>query len=110
MSRMGWIVGIVVGMAGAASVGAEPPRKLARDGAAAGDRLVAEVTPAAVEKKLKQVESATNLDEPVKKSLVEKYNAALEHLKTAEEHKSTAEEFRKKTDEAPEELKRLKAE
>src|SRR5262245_46995053 len=110
MFRMGWVVGVVTLIAYAALVAADSPRKLARDGAPASDRLIAEVTPAAVEKKLKQVEGATNLDEPVRKNLVEKYSAALEHLKTAEQHKSAAKEFRKKTEEAPQELERLKAE
>src|SRR5262249_26542163 len=64
----------------------------------------------AVQKKLKQVENATNLDEPVRKNLVEKYNAALEHLKTADEQKAIAEDFRRKTAEAPQELERLKSE
>lgn len=110
MLRMGWIVGIVCCFASVSSVVGEPKRAPSRDGTAVAERPSAEVTPAAVQKKLKQVENATNLDEPVRKNLVEKYNAALEHLKTADEHKAIAEDFRNKTAEAPQELERLKSE
>jgi potassium efflux system protein len=109
MLRRGWIVGIVCGLAGTAWAFAEPVRKSARDGAAASDRPAVELTPATIEKRLKQVENAANLDEPVRKALIEKYNAALEHLKTADEHKAQAEELRQQTAAAPAELERLKA-
>src|SRR5262245_13183073 len=103
------IVGIVSCISVTVAIAADPVRKPARDGAAVSDRPAVELTPAAVEKRLKQVESAPNLDEAVRKSLVEKYSAALDHLKSAEEHKKKADEFRQLTAAAPEELEKLKA-
>ncbi|MGE5193628.1 MAG: mechanosensitive ion channel domain-containing protein [Deltaproteobacteria bacterium] len=110
LSRTGCIAGLVCWVAGATWTFAEPIPKFARDGAAAVERPAVELTPLTIQKRLKQVENAANLDEPVRKSLIEKYNAALEHLQSAEEHKEKAEELRKKTEAAPKELERLKAE
>ncbi|MBS0263613.1 MAG: hypothetical protein JSS02_16850, partial [Planctomycetes bacterium] len=63
----------------------------------------------AIEAKLKQLESATNLDPVVKKSLVDTYTEALNHLKAAQEHAQREAGFRKATIEAPRELQRVKA-
>jgi len=109
MSRTGWIAALICWLAGTTWTLAEPVRKGPRDGAAATDRPAVELTPANIEKRLKQVEKSANLDEAVRKSLVEKYSTALEHLKAAEEHKKKADEFREKTEAAPEELEKLKA-
>jgi len=106
---MRWIVGIVCWFASVSSVVAEPNRTPARENTARAERPPAELSAAAIQKRLKQVENATNLDESVRKSLIEKYNAALEHLKSAEEHAQAAAEFREKTDAAPQELERLQA-
>src|SRR6516164_5926030 len=110
MSRTGWTAGIVCWLVcAAAGTCAEPVRKTARDGAAASDRPGVELNAETIKRRLKQVENNTNLDESVRKSLIEKYNAALEHLKTADEHKAKADELRQQTAEAPAELERLKA-
>src|SRR5262249_46972742 len=99
-----WIVGVVLCITISLAMAADPARKPARDGTAAGDRSGVDLSRLAVEKRLKQVESAPGLDEALRKNLVEKYNAALDHLKSADEHKQKADEFRQKTEAAPEEL------
>jgi potassium efflux system protein len=107
MLRIGWIVGIVCCLAGTSLAFAQTEKTAPRDNKAQSERAPAELSAEAIQKRLKQVESATNLDESVRKSLIEKYNTALAHLKTAEEHKQAAAEFREKTDAAPQELERL---
>jgi hypothetical protein len=94
MLRTGWILAIVCWFASFSWAHAEPNRAPARENKTQTDRQPAELSAEAIEKRLKQVENATNLDESVRKSLIEKYNTALAHLKTAEEHTQAAAEFR----------------
>src|SRR5258708_37701313 len=90
MSRLRWIVGVIFCLAGAASAFSEPARQPARQNAEQGDtparRPAAELTASAIQKRLRQVERATNLDEAVPKCPVEEDNTGLQHLKTAEQH------------------------
>ena len=110
MFRFRGFVALVFCLAEAASAFPQPARQNAAQVDALARTGNVELTAAAIQKRLQQVERATNLDETVRKGLIEKYTAALEHLKTADEHQATAEDLRKKTEEAPQELERLKAE
>lgn len=108
MPGMVRIAVIVWCLAGPGWAGAEPGKKPQREGAAPAERPGMELTVEAIERRLKQIESASNLDESVRKGLIDKYNAALEHLKTAKEHAARAAEFHKATADAPKQLARLK--
>lgn len=108
MPRMARIAMIVCCLAGAAQALGQTKQKSSREGAAP-ERRPSELTVEALERRLKQIENASNLDEEVKKNLTETYTTALEHVKTAKEHAARAAEFRKLTAEAPRELEELKA-
>lgn len=109
MPRMVRIILLAGCLAGTAWALAGPAPKPARDSAPLADKSDAELSVEAIQRKIKQVETATNLEEPVRKSLLETYQTALEHVQTAEEYLDKATEFRKATDKAPEQLERLKA-
>src|SRR5579872_6329539 len=108
MPRMARVAVIVCCLAGAAQAPAQTKQKSSREGAAP-ERKRSELTVEALQQRLKQIESAGNLDEETKKNLTETYTTALEHLKTAREHAARAAEFRKLTADAPRELEELKA-
>jgi potassium efflux system protein len=120
----GIVCGTVCWLAAPARLAAEPRKKARRevltaadsvtvDAAAAdskpGDAKSVELTPEAIQKRLKLAEEGTALDPVVKKGVVDSYNEALEHVKTAGEHAAKAEGFRKATIEAPREMQRVKA-
>src|SRR5258708_1909667 len=96
-------------LAGPAWVLAEPKQSSTREGASLAERPASVLSAESIERRLKQVKGAANLDETVRKSLIDTYQAALEHLSAAEKHAEKAAEFRKKTAEAPKELEQLKA-
>lgn len=109
MPRMAGIVLIVCWIASTTELAAEPRQKPSRGIAqVAAERAPSDVTAETIQKRLKQIEDALALDPVVKKSLVETYNTALEHLKTAEEHAAKAAELNKATAEAPRQLQKLK--
>jgi potassium efflux system protein len=88
---------------------AQSPTGQKSENARRPERKHAFLTIEAIEQRLKQIENAANLEDSVKKSLIETYSSALAHLKAAKEHASKAAEFRKQTAEAPRELEELKA-
>jgi potassium efflux system protein len=96
-------------LAGPAWVLAETKQSPMREGASQAERPANAISAEAIERRLKQVKSAANLDETVRKGLIDTYQAALEHLSTAEKHAAKAAEFREKTAAAPKELEQLKA-
>jgi hypothetical protein len=108
MSRLGRIVFIAGWFASPLWVCAESAKKLERSAESPAAAAAVELTPEAVQTRLKQAESAASLEEPVRKSLVEAYNTALEHIQAAEEHKAKAAKFREETKTAPRELRKLK--
>ena len=109
MSRFGRIIFIAGWLANPLWAAAEPPKRptaLAAPSAAPTD---VELTPEAIQARIKQAESATSLEESVRKSLIDAYNTALEHVRTAEEHRAKAAKFREETKGAPRELRELKS-
>src|SRR5258708_3399034 len=96
-------------LAGPAWVLAETKPSSNREGASQAERPASVISAESIERRLKQVKSAANIEEPVRKILIDTYQAALEHLSIAEKHAEKAAEFRKKTAEAPKELEQLKA-
>lgn len=95
--------------AGPAWVLAGPAQKPARDPAPLAEKSDAELSVEAIQRHIEQVQKAANLEEPVRKSLLETYQAALQHVQTAEEYLDKAAEFRKATAQAPQQIERLKA-
>jgi len=69
-----------------------------------------ELTPALIKKRLKQVENTKQLEESLRKALLEKYTAALEHLEAGDAHAARAEKLRQETAEAPRQLEQVKVE
>jgi potassium efflux system protein len=106
-------------LAAPAWLAAEPRKKPQRDSTATDDRATAnpnpadpkplELTPEAIQKRLKQAEESSALDPVAKKSVVDNYSEALEHVKTAGDHAAKIAGFRKATAEAPREMQRVKA-
>lgn len=68
-----------------------------------------ELTPKAIQERLKAVEDAKDLDDAVRARLVETYGKALQQLKLAADAKSRVAAFELQTAQAPEELQRLKS-
>ncbi len=105
-------------LASPAGLDAEPRRKPQHEAAAtapapsdtpSADVKPSDLSPEAIQKRLKQVEDAPTLDPVIKKSLVDTYNVALDHVKTAGEHAAKAAGYRKATADAPKEMRQLKA-
>src|SRR5579872_4529562 len=110
MPRMVRFVLIAFWLACPAALSADPKAKPPGDSAVPAEHSAVKLTVESIQRRLKQVENAANLDESLRKSLIERYTAAIEHLRTADEHAAKAAEFRKATEEAPQELEILKAE
>src|SRR5260370_24428096 len=109
MQTLRRIVFIAFCLAGPTWVLAETKPSPTREGASQAERPASVLSGESIERRLKQVKSAANIEEPVRKILIDTYQAALEHLSAAEKHAEKAAEFRKKTAEAPKELEQLKA-
>lgn len=80
MPGMVRIVVIFLFLAGPGWISAEPGQKPAREGAGPAERPTMELTADVIDRRLKQIRSASNLEEPARKSLIDKYSSALEHL------------------------------
>jgi potassium efflux system protein len=108
MSRIGPIVFVAGWIANSLWAMAEPAKMADRGSETAVTAPTVELSPEIIQSRLKQAESTASLGESVRKSLVDNYNAALEHLHAAEEHAAKARKFREETKEAPRELRKLK--
>ena len=109
MSRFGLIVFIAGWLANPLWAAAEPAKKTDSAGTASAAPVNAELTPDAIQARIKQAEDATSLEESVRKSLIDAYKTALDHVRTAEEHHAKAMKFREETKDAPRELRKLKS-
>ena len=108
MSRLGRIAFIAGWLANPLWATAEPAKKSEPQSTSQVAAPAVELTPEAVQTRLKQAESATSLEESVRKSLIDAYNTALEHLHAADEYAATAAKFREEAKEAPRQLRSLK--
>lgn len=108
MSRLGRIVFIAGWLANPLWAAAESAKKPEREPASPVAAPADDLTPEAIQTRMKQAESASSLEESVRKSLVDAYNTALEHLHAAEEHATKAAKFREDAKNAPRELRKLK--
>ena len=109
MSRLGRIIFMAGWLASPVWANAEPAKKPERAADSPVTAPAVELTPEVIQARIKQTENAKSLDESARKSLIDAYTTALEHLQSAEEHAAKAAKFREESKAAPRELRKLKS-
>ena len=77
--------------------------------AASPTEVIAGITSGQIESKLKEIETTEELDDALKKKLIEIYRKTLSTLETTQQHENAAKSFAQTIETAPEEAKRIRS-